>query len=230
MRTNKDFWLVNLITRHELNFPPAPWMPDYVSDVTSVLVFSPSISKLVFVVLAENQIWFSIEDEGTWNCVSSTFDLKFCRDLHVFKGKIYTVDTNNFNLCEFTINPEPKVTLLETKILVDDPHLFFPQLVSCCENLYVMRSSAYGYVFNVYKLDFGEMEWVPFQDTGEKHGFFISEEAHGAAVKPELWADPWSQYPRCDVDNGGGHGGLFLSYEGWYFPHESVNVNLLDES
>ena len=41
MKTNKDFWLVNPITRYELNFPPAPWMPDYVSDISCVLVFSP---------------------------------------------------------------------------------------------------------------------------------------------------------------------------------------------
>ncbi|CAH1435862.1 unnamed protein product [Lactuca virosa] len=230
----KDFWLVNPITRHELFFPPAPWVSDYVSGVTSVLVFSPSISKLVFVMLAKKQIWFSIEDEGTWNCVSSTFDFTYYKDLHVFKGKIYTLNAYNYHLCELTLNPEPRVTLLETKILLDEPEhepdIFFPQLVSCGENLYVTESSTYADVIKFYKLDFGEMEWVPFQDTGDQCGFFISQAGHSAAVKPELWAEPWSQYPRYDVTNGSGHGRFFPADEWWYFPHECLNVNLLDES
>ncbi|CAH1435876.1 unnamed protein product [Lactuca virosa] len=224
----KEYWLVNPITRHELIFPPIPWETDYGSR--SVLVFSPSISKMVFVVLAQKQIWFSIADEGTWNHVSS-FDLKFCRDLHVFKGKIYTVDTNNFNLCEFRLNPEPKVTLLETKNLPEDPRILLPQLVSCGENLYVMGSSVYAEKFNVFKLDFGEMEWVHFEDTRDECGFFLSEENYSAAVKPELWADPWSHYVAYDIDNGGEHEKiLFSAIRGWYFPHECENVNLIEES
>ncbi|CAH1435865.1 unnamed protein product [Lactuca virosa] len=134
----KDFWLVNLITRHELFFPPAPWVSDYVSGVASVLVFSPSISKLVFVILAQKQIWFSIADEGAWNCVSSTFDFNFYKDLHVFKGKIYTLNSNNGHLCELVLNPELRVTLLETNNLLDDLNIFSPQLVSCGENLYMI--------------------------------------------------------------------------------------------
>ncbi|KAL7615420.1 hypothetical protein Lser_V15G05530 [Lactuca serriola] len=230
IQTNKDFWLVNPITRHELFFPPAPWEFDYVSGVASVLVFSHSISKLVCVMLAKKQIWFSIADEGAWNRVS-TFDLKFYKDLHVFKGKIYTLNYKNYHLCELTLNPEPKVTLLKTKHLVLDKDLFFPQLGSCGENLYMMDCSICDNVINVYKLDFGEMEWLPFQDTGEEHGFFVGYVFdHIDAVKQELWADSWSHYPRYDVGNGGGHGRYFPESEGWYFPHECLNVNLLDES
>ncbi|XP_023749191.1 uncharacterized protein LOC111897461 [Lactuca sativa] len=225
----KDFWLVNPITRRELNFPPAP--DDY---ITSVLVFSPSISKFVLVMFAKKQIWFSIEDEGAWNCVSSTFDFTNYKDLHVFKGKIYTLNSYNYHLCELTLNPEPRVMLLETKILLDEPEhesdIFFPQLVSCGENLYVTVSSAYADVISVYKLDSGKMEWVPFQDTGEEHGFFMSQAGHNAAVKPELWVEPWSQYPRSYVTDGGGHGRFFPADEWWYFPHDCLNVNLLDES
>ncbi|CAH1435863.1 unnamed protein product [Lactuca virosa] len=228
----KDFWLVNLITRHELHFPPAPWVCSSEPVCSFILVFSPSISKLVFVMLVKKQIWFSIADEGAWNRVS-TFHLKFYKDLHAFKGKIYTLHSHNYHLCELTLNPEPKVTLLKTKHLVLDKVLFFPQLGlgSCGENLYMMDRSIYDDVINVYKLDFGEMEWVPFQDTGEEHGFFLSYAFdHVDAVKPELWADPWSHYPRYDVGNGDGHGRYFPESEGWYFPHECLNANLLDES
>ncbi|XP_023749187.1 uncharacterized protein LOC111897457 [Lactuca sativa] len=228
----KDFWLVNLITRHELHFPPAPWVCSSEPVGSFILVFSPSISKLVFVMLVKKQIWFSIADEGTWNRVS-TFDLKFYKDLHAFNGKIYTLHSHNNHLCELTLNPEPKVTLLKTKHFVLDKVLFFPQLGlgNCGENLYMMDCSIYDDVINVYKLDFGEMEWVPFQDTGEEHGFFVGYVFdHVAAVKPELWADPWSHYPRYDVGNGGGNGRYFPYSGGWYFPHECLNANLLDES
>lgn len=181
-------------------------------------------------MLAQNQIWFSIEDEGIWNHVS-IFDLRFCRDLYVFKGKIYTINSNYYHLCELTLNPEPKVTLLKTVIVMNDLDIIYcPQLVSCSENLYVMESFMYGCLFNVYKLDSGKMEWVHFEDTGEEHGFFFSGVGHGAAVKPEFWAEPWSQYQRYDVDNGGGHGRVFPAIDEWYFPHECLNVNLLDES
>ncbi|CAH1435861.1 unnamed protein product [Lactuca virosa] len=84
----KNLRLVNPITRHELNSPSAP--DDY---ITCILVFSPSISKFVFVMLANKQIWFSIEDEGAWNCVSSIFDFTSYMDLHVFKAMIYTLNS-----------------------------------------------------------------------------------------------------------------------------------------
>lgn len=47
----KDFWLVNLITRHELHFPDVP--DEYFCchrDAKGILVFSPSISEWVFLV------------------------------------------------------------------------------------------------------------------------------------------------------------------------------------
>nr|KAJ0221667.1 hypothetical protein LSAT_V11C200059700 [Lactuca sativa] len=35
--------------------------------------------------------------------------------------------------------------------------------------------------------------------------------------------EPWSQYQRYDVDNGGGHGRFFPAIDEWYFPHEFLN-------
>ncbi|CAH1435870.1 unnamed protein product [Lactuca virosa] len=187
-----EFWLVNPITRHELHFPPAP---------------------------SSNQIWFSIENEGAWNRVSSTFDFTF-KDLHVFKGRIYSVSIRG-HFCELTLEPEPKLTLLETKNLLDED-ISFPELVSWGENIYVMEN------LKVYKLDFGEMEWVPFQYTGDKHdfAFFLSDLSHSAASKPESWG---SEPGRYVVYEGGGKGRFFIAVQ-WYFPHECLNVNLLHDA
>ena len=214
-----EFWLVNPITRHELRFPPAPCVSDYVSKITSVLFISPSMSKLVFVILASNQIWFSIENEGGWNFVSSTFDFTF-KDLHVFKGRIYSV-SNKGHFCELTLEPEPKLTLLKTKSLLDED-VSFRELVSWGENIYVREN------LKAYKLDFGEMEWVPFQYTGDEHAFafFISHLSHSAAAKPESWG---SEPGRCFINEGGGKARFFIAVE-WYFPHECLNVNLLQDA
>ncbi|XP_023740815.1 uncharacterized protein LOC111888911 [Lactuca sativa] len=214
-----DFWLVNPITRHELHFPPAPCVSDYVSKITSVLFISPSMSKLVFVILASNQIWFSIENEGGWNFVSSTFDFTF-KDLHVFKGRIYSV-SNKGHFCELTLEPEPKLTLLKTKSLLDED-VSFRELVSWGENIYVREN------LMAYKLDFCEMEWVPFQYTGDENevAFFLSDLSHGAAAKPESWG---SEPGRYVVFEGGGKGRFFIAVQ-WYFPHECLNVNLLHDA
>lgn len=39
-------------------------------------------------------------------------------------------------------------------------------------------------MLNAYQLDFGEMEWVSFQDTRDECGFFTSNMGHVVVVKP----------------------------------------------
>ncbi|CAH1425369.1 unnamed protein product [Lactuca virosa] len=87
----RDFWLVNLITRHELYFPDVPIdvvRPEESRHVRAILVFSPSINGWVFVMLVrfKYKIWFSIAGKRAWNHLFSTLPLI---DLHPFKGKIY---------------------------------------------------------------------------------------------------------------------------------------------
>nr|KAJ0220430.1 hypothetical protein LSAT_V11C200059720 [Lactuca sativa] len=76
--------------------------------------------------------------------------------------------------------------------------------------------------------DFYEMEWVPFQYTGDENevAFFLSDLSHGAAAKPESWG---SEPGRYVVFEGGGKGRFFIAVQ-WYFPHECLNVNLLHDA
>ncbi|CAH1417448.1 unnamed protein product [Lactuca virosa] len=120
----KDFRLVNPITRHELHFPCFPYNASTnLKDVRA--------------------------GTRTWNHVSSTFPF-FA--LIAFKGKIYTLNMG-CRLCEMRLNPEPKLTLLQTKIL-DFPKVVMlcPELISLGENLYLMNRELRD-SYKVYELD-----------------------------------------------------------------------------
>ncbi|KAL4585941.1 hypothetical protein LXL04_010568 [Taraxacum kok-saghyz] len=223
-----DFWLVNPITRHELYFPRVPHIDaSFVEErARAVLVFSPSISAWVFLLTyrLSDQIWFSVTGKGTWNHVSSTFPIL---DLHFFKGKIYSLN-KNWQLCEMSLTPEPKLTLLEIKVCLR-PEFFYPKFVSEGENLYVIDQLP-----GVQKLDFGKMKWVlPDENIIGEYGFFLSVSWKGMSVTGGsiVKLDPWarSQYKRCDHFTDSRKGRFFVTKNLWYFPHECMHVNLIDE-
>ncbi|CAH1426954.1 unnamed protein product [Lactuca virosa] len=150
-----DFWLLDPVTRHEIHFPD---IPSSVSDdpvkIRGFLAFSPSKSRWVFVMTDGSvNIWFSISGQGEWNHVTST---SLIVDLIAFNGKMYAID-NSGHLCELTINPEPKLSILETKNFPNFPER---QLFYCwSESLYVMRYLPVGHL-EYHKLDFEEMKWM----------------------------------------------------------------------
>ncbi|CAH1448989.1 unnamed protein product [Lactuca virosa] len=98
-RETHGFWLVNPITRHQLHFPDFPLRVSALPTkqkgmraIMGILVFSPSISGWVFVVLS-SKLWLSFYIAGKpgWNHVSSSLPIV---DVHVFKGKIYTLHSD----------------------------------------------------------------------------------------------------------------------------------------
>ncbi|CAH1434365.1 unnamed protein product [Lactuca virosa] len=234
-RDTKDFWLVNPITSHELHFPNFPsYLNCYGLSFSAILVFSSSISRYVFLILKRftYQIWFSIEGKGDWNDVPSTLRI---RDIHAFKGKIYALPYAHSgsirwevrDLFEMRLDPEPKLTLLKAHnfLLLESYH---PKFVSSGENLYVMETRSKYSWYKVHELDFGEMKWVPFEDTSEEYEFFISDLEPSAAVKQESWVDTQSRYMRYDVTDNSEKGRLFITNQ-WYFPHQCLNVDRVHE-
>ncbi|KAL4563919.1 hypothetical protein LXL04_027968 [Taraxacum kok-saghyz] len=228
-KETRDFWLVNPVTRHQLHFPN---YSIYVSNATiskrmrGILVFSPSISGWVFILL-HKKLSFCIAGKRGWNHVSSNIGIS---DLHVFKGKIYILH-NDCSLCELTLNQNQKRkwTLLETKNLVH-PYLFKPRLVSSSENLYVMTDSGL-WPKQVLELDFGEMKWVSPDKKIQEYVLFVSFLNPSAAIKRESWADPPIRLPSYDyfIDDDKSRKCMFYYQWVWYFPHDCLNVNLLDQ-
>nr|KAJ0208887.1 hypothetical protein LSAT_V11C400174270 [Lactuca sativa] len=136
-------------------------------------------------------IWFSIEGKGAWSRVSSTYHIL---DLHVFKGKIYALNTT-WRVYELRLNPKPKLTLLKTKNFPKSK-VANPVFVSSDENLYVMD---HGLKDPIEELDFGVMKWVsPKEKTIGEYSFFCSDWKYGVLFRPELWVGPRSQLTRYD--------------------------------
>ncbi|CAH1419409.1 unnamed protein product [Lactuca virosa] len=238
-KKTQDFLLVNPITKHKLYFPH--W-PTYVGvddeNFRGILVFSRSTSEWVFVVLNRNILTYGVGNENRsfhisgkqgWNHVSSTLPIL---DLHIFKGKIYTLDTD-YCLGELRLHlkskQKGKCTLVKTKNFPKRNFFdlsFPPLLVSSAENLYVISGHA------IHELDFSEMKWVSPEKTIGEYAVFVSRLKSSAAIKPKSWAGPQTQcYTSYDYFSATDESrqGVFC-YEGmWYFPHDCSNVNLLDE-
>ena len=136
-RKSCDFLLMNPITRHGIRFPKVPKnLAPYKEGVRAILVFSPSRSAWVFVVLCKLtcKIWFSIAGKGEWDYVSLNSGIT---DLHEFNRKIYVIDMES-RLYEMELDLGPKLTLLKTKNVLES-NLVFPEFVSSGENLYAVE-------------------------------------------------------------------------------------------
>ncbi|CAH1448996.1 unnamed protein product [Lactuca virosa] len=197
-----------------------------------LLVFSPSISGWVFVLLHENEwcegnISFYIAGKRGWNHVYSNHRIL---DIHVFKGNIYTLDTD-FCVRELKLLPnrKHKWTLLEIKNF-PKPYMFSTEFVSSSESLYVIDHYA---PHKVLEIDIGEMKWVSPEKTIEEYAIFLSNGGirSSAAIKPESWAGPWTDYKSydCFLDTNKNRLDIFDFNTIWYFPHDCLNVNLLDK-
>ncbi|CAH1448995.1 unnamed protein product [Lactuca virosa] len=103
-----------------------------------------------------------------------------------------------------------------------------PELVNSSENLYMIHR--YGIPKKVLELDFGEMKWVSPERKGE-YAFFVSKVKSVAPIKPESWTDARTRYKSLDyfIDNDKSRKCMFYHQWMWYFPHDCLNVNLLDE-
>ncbi|CAH1450147.1 unnamed protein product [Lactuca virosa] len=218
-----DLWLVNPITRHEFHAPfPFLDIRFYIHGLGVILVFSPSISAWVFVVINRfwNKIWFCIAGKREWTCVFTPLSIY---DLHVFKGKIYTLHPNNC-LSEVRLFPTPKVTLLEIKNFSKTERNHW-RLVSSGENLYVINRMP-EFPFKIQELDFSKMEWVSPEKTGEEYAFFFSIDNGATLIRIEPWADLYSQYGRYSSPKKSGKCRLFRANM-WYFFHDCLNGNFL---
>nr|KAJ0205985.1 hypothetical protein LSAT_V11C500256180 [Lactuca sativa] len=123
--------------------------------IRGFLVFSPSKSRWLFIMTnGSANIWYSISGQGEWNHVLSTSPIV---DVHAFNGKMYAID-NSSHLCELKINPEPKLSILETKNFPNFPKL--QQFYYSGESLYVSRYLPVVGHYEYHKLDFEEMKWV----------------------------------------------------------------------
>ncbi|KAJ0668756.1 putative F-box protein [Helianthus annuus] len=218
-RKTREFVLVNPITRHELHFPGFPFHVS--NDPTSVrgtLVFSPSMSGWVLVISHRFSSVISFSLAGTqpsWDYLSFNFPVL---DIHYFKGKIYSLNSEN-RLCEVKLNakPQPVLTQLTMKN-VPERDLIHPEFVSSGENLYVVSRISKD-AYETFKIDFDKMEWVLTGKTIGEYAVFVSDLKSSSAMNPETWM-------LYDTDKSKNKGRWFTANL-WYFRHVCEQANLL---
>lgn len=102
--------------------------------------------------------------------------------------------------------------------------------VSSDENLYVIDHDLED---PIQELDFGEMRWVsPKEKAIREYTFIRSYLMCWTVIKLESWDGPHPQYNRydcfldttmkCENDK-------FFSSSMWYFPHDCLNVDLINK-
>ncbi|KAJ0682519.1 putative F-box protein [Helianthus annuus] len=217
-----DFWLVNPFTKKELCFRDFPFgVTPFQTRFRGILVFSPSMFGWVFVVITHafaDKIAFSLPGEQSeWYYVTTP---SIIHDLHFFNGKIYTIDWNS-QLCELRLNREPTLTLLNMKNF-PWAHNYMLEFLSSSENLFVV--DAVGDVL-ACEADFDEMKWVTSNRTIGAYAVFLSNFKCAAAIRPDTWIHPWTQYQRLNFSDGYDPSKtrrMCLTTNMWYFPHDCL--------
>ncbi|KAL4559908.1 hypothetical protein LXL04_032054 [Taraxacum kok-saghyz] len=213
-----DFWLVNPITTHELHFPDFPlFLGVGFKRIRTILVYSPSISNWVFVVFISSMISYYIAGKKRWHHVSSNLPII---DVHFFKGKMYTLhDDCSLGELKLHLKSKQKLTLFKTTSFMNTDLLLKPELVSSDEKIYLVDRVSQPE--KVMELDIGGMKWVLPEKTIGEYVFFISMLNPSVAIKPESWAGLETKYNSYER--------MFNYKMVWYFPHDCLNVNRLDE-
>ncbi|KAI7738117.1 hypothetical protein M8C21_014526, partial [Ambrosia artemisiifolia] len=219
----QDFWLVNPFTKKELHFPGFHYDESIdPKDIKGILVFSPSMSGWVFVVLPcrdSYDVAFSLAGkQAKWRHI---YFKNSIQDLHFFKGKLYMLMVNTV-LCELRFNPLLTFIIYKMK-RCPLSCLSHKELVSSGEKLYVAYKSRN--MFDAIEANFNEMEWMYKGGTIDEYALFLSDLKCDVAIKPDSWAHPWTQYERLNYTDGGDQSkkkGRCLTTDMWYFPHDCL--------
>ncbi|XP_071738912.1 uncharacterized protein [Rutidosis leptorrhynchoides] len=194
VKTN-DFLLVNPITRHRLHFPEIPFSRNsmYPKCIRVVLVYSRSMSAWVFLITRKcsNLVWYSISGKPitVWKRLGAYY---LIHELFAFKGKIYTLHEENI-LYELRLTSKPTFFQLNMKNVRKWYRVVQPKFVSSGDKLFLLYFMRIG-LYEALELDFDNMKWLPAAKTLSKYAVFINDYVYGAAIDPETWVEPKTQY------------------------------------
>ncbi|KAJ0682475.1 putative F-box protein [Helianthus annuus] len=105
-------------------------------------------------------------------------------------------------------------------------HFRYRDFISSGEKLYVMTKLNDD--FDTLEVDFDEMRWANSERTIAEYKLFVSDLKCDAAIRPNPWAHPWTQYGRinhADDGNQSKEKGICLTAYIWYFPDDCLIDN-----
>lgn len=191
------FCLVNLFTRHELQFPVIPWYVEkfcYKNQLRPILFYSTKLSDylMVFVDRTRNSILIAQSRGAKWFAIQNLNNSDSIVDVTIFKGKIYFL-TNAARFGELKMRPSPILQLLRTNIFSIPNVLLFPSLqLVTSRNCIFMVSHPHPRLnldykdIIIFKLDNTKMDWMKINDLGQK-ALFLSDMKCSAIVDPTKW-------------------------------------------
>lgn len=191
------FCLVNLFTRHELQFPVIPWYVEkfgYKNQLCPILFYSTKLSDflMVFVDRTRDSILIAQSRGAKWFAAQNLNNTDSIVDVTIFKGKIYFL-TSAARFGELKMHPSPILQLLRTNIFSIPNVLLFPslQLVTSSKCIFMVsyplpRLHVDRKDIIIYKLDNNKMDWMKINDLGQK-ALFLSDMKCSAIVDPTKW-------------------------------------------
>lgn len=188
---NKEFWLVNLMTRHELRFPV---LPRNLSDINRVefrtMLFQSTRLSRIFLVLffkRKNYLLLSETGASSWQIYFLPNESDNIADVKIFEGRIFVL-TCDARIGEFSPRANPVLKLHKAKVPIALSPYSSLQLVTANNRLCMSICRCYGgrQYLAFYELDHMNMECVKqIQDLGSK-SLFMSR-LNSAVVDTTGW-------------------------------------------
>ncbi|KAK1400634.1 hypothetical protein POM88_000239 [Heracleum sosnowskyi] len=247
--TNMEFWLVNLMTRHELRFPVLPRNLSSVDscddswNIHPTLFQSTRLSKVFMVLCFKTLNYLLLSESGAngWQVYFLPNESDRIADVKVFEGRIFVL-TCDALIGEFSPRADPVFKLHKTKVPIVVSPFSFLQLVIENKRLCMIISRWYGYCqyLAFYELDHMKMEGVKqIDDLGTKSLFTSS--LNSAVVDTTGWGagncvcvlqpkfyNKWTLYQL----NGNELARTPVVWDAprwkpyfWYFPDESCEIS-----
>ncbi|XP_074357758.1 uncharacterized protein LOC141697348 [Apium graveolens] len=243
----RGFWLVNLMTRHELHFPVLPGMTWGILDYQfrAVLFVSTQLSRFFTVLFSRNHNFLLLSESGAsgWQEYFLPNTNAGISDVKILDGKIFVL-TCDGHFGEFNPKADPVLKLYNIKVPFQLSSQLCSQLVTSDNKLYVIT---YEYSMTVRYLSFYELDpkiesIKQINDLGSK-SLFLSE-FNSSVVDTTGWGagncvcvlDSYT-LNRCSFFhlNGNKLATTPLYWNGhlkpffWYIPGESCNISCVSD-
>ncbi|KAK1369988.1 hypothetical protein POM88_036080 [Heracleum sosnowskyi] len=189
---NSGFWLINLMTRHQLRFPLLPEDKMYIvdTDFYSLLVKSTRRSRFFMFAFSSfsNYVLLSQDGGKRWKVFTLPHITMGIADLKVFEKKIYVLSFRAQYIC--VMDPSSgEVKPFKTNIRIER-HCVSTQLVilhnQLCMRTVSWLNSNRDYEKNLlYRLDMTKMVWVQKEEMG-KYSLF-ADHWNATAVDASDW-------------------------------------------
>ncbi|KAL1827492.1 hypothetical protein ACET3Z_005904 [Daucus carota] len=178
---NMGFWLVNLMTRHELHYPVLPESSYSISDFTAcaVLLRSTRLSRIFMIIFSEKHDFLLMSESGSssWHEYLLPNTSSGIADVKILDGKIFVL-TCDAHFGEFNPRADPVLKLYNCNFPIPLPSRSILQLVTSDNKIYMVisqhpypRVTMLVLYLSLYELDYSMESVKQIHDLGSKSLF-----------------------------------------------------------